>query len=262
MRPWKNGRPDPKGTNLSQLTGKVAVVTGGSKGIGAATALRLAADGAAVVVSYHSDEAGAQRVVARIRDAGGRAEAVHADAGDPAQAPLPISTAVERFGRLDVLVNNAGVFSFTPLKDLDAATIERHLRVNVTGLLLASQAAAHAFGDGPGVIINLSSTVARTPPVGISVYASTKGAVDTITRALAQELAPQIRVVAVAPGLVISEGIQALLGSSALDAAAGVAPAGRLGNPDDIADTIALLAGPDAHWINGSTVSVDGGNRL
>ena len=254
--------PTQSVTRARPLAGKVAVVTGASKGIGAAIARRLAGDGAAVVTSYRTDRAGAQRVVDGIQADGGRARTLHADAGDPGQAALPVTTAVDAFGRLDILVNNAGVFSLTPLDQLDAATVDRHLRVNVTGLLLASQAAVRAFGDDPGLIINLSSTVARRPPIGTSVYSATKGAVDTITRALAKELAPHVRVLAVAPGLVASEGIQAMLGQAALDEVAASAPAGRVGTTEDIANAVALLARDDARWITGVTVTADGGNRL
>src|SRR3954452_2166690 len=187
------------------LEGKVAVVTGASKGIGAESAKQLAGAGAAVVVNYASDQAGAERVVDAIKAAGGRAVAVQADVSKPADVERLFAASDKAFGgRLDVLVNNAGIYQFAPLEQVTAESFHKHFDLNVLGLILASQAAAKRFGDAGGTIVNVSSLVGIKGFPGTLVYSATKGAVDTVTRVLASELGPRkIRVNAVNPGVVI-----------------------------------------------------------
>lgn len=249
---------------MANLNGKVAVVTGASKGIGAAVALRLAADGAAVVVNYSRSAEQAQQVVARIKEKGGKAVAVQADVSDPAQVKTLFAKAVETFGTVDVLINNAGVFEFRPLDQIDVEHIDRQFKLNVTGLIFASQEAARIFGDRGGRIVNISSVVAQTPPAGGSVYSATKGAVDTITRALAAELGSRkILVNAVAPGATASEGFHEMEGSGDLtEYAKSRTPLARLGEPSDIADAVAFFASDDARWVTGEVIQVSGGLRL
>ena len=248
---------------MSRLEGKVAVVTGASKGIGAAIAKALARDGAAVVVNYASSQAGADAVVEAITSAGGQAVAVQGDVSKAAQAQGLIEAAVERFGRLDVLVNNAGVYEFAPIEAVTEEHYRRVFDINVLGVLLATQAAAKHLGDG-GSVINISSAVTSVHPPTLAVYTGTKGAVNAITGVLAKELAPRrIRVNTVSPGLVVTEGAQAagIIGSEAEAGFVAMTPLGRAGQPDDIADVVAFLASDDARWLTGEDITASGGLR-
>ena len=248
---------------MSKLAGKVAVVTGASKGIGAGIARALAAEGAAVVVNYASSKAGADKVVSDIEQAGGRAIAVQGDVSKADQAQGLIDAAVDRFGRLDVLVNNSGVYEFTPIDAVTEDQYRRMFDVNVLGVLLATQAAARHLGEG-GSVINISSVVTSVLPPDSAVYTGTKGAVDAITGALANELGPRrIRVNAINPGVVETEGTHTagVIGSEFESGAVAQTPLGRVGQPDDIADVAVFLASDDARWLTGERLSASGGLR-
>jgi 3-oxoacyl-[acyl-carrier protein] reductase len=247
-----------------KLTGKVAVVTGASKGIGAAIAKQLADEGAAVVVNYATSKQGADRVVAEITGKGGRAVAVQADVAKPADIERLFAQAKKAFGRVDVLVNNAGIFEFAPLEEVTPEHFHKQFDLNVLGLVLASQEAARQFGTGGGSIINISSVVATSAPPNASVYSATKAAVDAVTRSLAKELGPRhIRVNAINPGLVETEGAQAG-GFSSGDFRKQIeaqTPLGRIGQPQDIAPAAVFLASDDSRWITGETLHIAGGHR-
>ncbi|MGF6368702.1 3-oxoacyl-[acyl-carrier protein] reductase [Paraburkholderia sp. RAU6.4a] len=248
---------------MSKLTGKVAVVTGASKGIGAAIAKALAAQGASVVVNYASSRAGADKVVADITAAGGKAVAVGGDVSKAADANGIIDTAIETYGRLDALINNSGVYEFAALEEITEAHFHKHFDVNVLGLLLVSQAAARHLGEG-GSIVNVSSVVTRITPATTAVYTATKGAVDAITGVLAKELGPRkIRVNSVNPGMVETEGTHSagVIGSDFETWAISTTPLGRIGQPDDIADVVAFLASDDARWLTGESLIASGGSR-
>ncbi|MFE8646968.1 SDR family NAD(P)-dependent oxidoreductase [Sphingomonas sp. NCPPB 2930] len=243
---------------MGKLTGKVAIVTGSSKGIGAGIAERLAADGAAVVVNYSRSAEDADAVVQRIAAAGGRAVAVKADLSQPAQIQPLVDAASAHFGRLDILVNNAGVYKVDSLASLSAESFDEHFALNVRGLLLTTQAAARVLPAG-GVVVNISSGLAKSPYPVVHVYSATKGAVDTLTRSLAMELGPRgIRVVGIAPGFVKTEG-NAESAKDMTDFLVGKTPLGRVGMPADIAATVAFAVSDDAGWITGTTVDVSGG---
>jgi 3-oxoacyl-[acyl-carrier protein] reductase len=248
---------------MAKLTGKVAVVTGASKGIGAAIAEELAKDGAAVVVNYASSAQGAEATVAKIKAAGGKAKAVQADVSKRAESKKLIDDAVKEFGRLDILVNNAGVYEFRPLEEIDEAHFDKMFDLNVKGLLFATQAAAAAFADAGGSIINIGSIASLDPPPTGTVYSATKAALDAITKGLAGELGPRkILVNAVLPGPVETEGTQAL---GNWDQFKGMllprTPLGRIGKPRDIATVVSFLASEDAGWITGEIIQVAGGLR-
>lgn len=248
---------------MSKLTGKVAVVTGGSKGIGAAIAKALAAHGASVVVNYASSKAGADSVVDAIISAGGKAIAVAGDVSKAADAKGIVDTAVETYGRLDILVNNSGVYEFAPIEEITEAHFHKHFDVNVLGLLLTTQAALKHLGEG-GSIVNVSSVVSRITPPGSSVYTATKSAVDGITGVLAKELGPRkIRVNSVNPGMVATEGTHSagIIGSDFETWAVSTTPLGRVGQPDDIADVVAFLASDDSRWMTGESLIASGGSR-
>ncbi|MFM0154290.1 glucose 1-dehydrogenase [Paraburkholderia sediminicola] len=248
---------------MSKLTGKVAVVTGASKGIGAAIAKALAAQGASVVVNYASSKAGADDVVATITAAGGKAVAVAGDVSKAADAKGIIDSAVETYGRLDILVNNSGVYEMAPIEDITEAHFHKHFNVNVLGLLLVTQAAVKHLGEG-GSIVNVSSVVSRITPPGSSVYTATKGAVDAITGVLARELGPRkIRVNSVNPGMVETEGTHSagFVGSDFETWAISTTPLGRIGQPDDIADVAVFLASDDSRWLTGESLIASGGSR-
>ena len=248
---------------MSKLKGKVAVVTGASKGIGASIAKALAAEGASVVVNYASSKAGADAVVAEIGKAGGKAVAVQGDVSKASDAQAIVDAAVKHFGRLDVLVNNSGVYEFKPLEEITEEHYRRQFDVNVLGLLLTTQAAAKHLGEG-GSVINIGSLVSRYVPPISAVYAGTKGAVDTITAVLAQELGPRkIRVNAVNPGMVETEGTRAagVIGSDREANARAKTPLGRIGKPEDIASIVTFLASEDSYWLNGEQLFASGGMR-
>jgi len=246
---------------MSKLAGKVAVVTGASKGIGAAIAKALAAEGAAVVVNYASSQAGADAVVQAITVAGGRAIAVQGDVSKAEQARGLIDAAVNEFGHLDVLVNNSGIYAFGAIEEIDEEHYRRMFDVNVLGVLFATQAAVKHFGDG-GSVINISSVVTSLAPPASSVYTGTKGAVDAITSVLANELGPRkIRVNAILPGMVETEGTHTagFIGSDFEREAVTQTPLGRIGQPDDIAKIAVFLASDDAGWITGERLTASGG---
>jgi 3-oxoacyl-[acyl-carrier protein] reductase len=243
---------------MNKLAGKVAIVTGASKGIGAGIAERLAADGAAVIVNYAHSAADAEAVVQHIVKAGGKAFAFQADIGQPAQIQPLIDAAVQKFGQLDILVNNAGIYRLDSLDTLTAESFDEHFNINVRGLLLTTQAAARVLPAG-GVIVNISSGVAKSPFPSVHVYCATKGAVDVLTRSLAMELGPRnIRVVGIAPGFTATEG-NAESAASMADFLVGKTPLGRVGRPADIAAAVAFAVGGDAAWVTGTTVDVAGG---
>ena len=250
--------------NSNRLAGKVAVVTGASKGIGASIAAKLAAEGASVAVNYNSDERGAQSVVDRITAAGGKAFAFQADVGNSNEARVLVERTVSEFGKLDILVNNAGVFDFAPLSEITEEHFDRHFKTNVKGLLFATQHAVKAFGDAGGKIINISSVVATMPPAGSTVYSATKGAVDTITRSLAIELGPKnITVNSLSPGSTETEGVAAMgMPPEVNQFMISHTALGRTGKPIDIANVVAFLASNDAGWITGQVIPVSGGIRM
>ncbi|CAO4136494.1 SDR family oxidoreductase [Methylorubrum extorquens] len=248
---------------MSKLEGKVAVVTGASKGIGAAIAKALAKDGAAVVVNYASSKAGADAVVDAITAAGGRAVAVQADVSQAAQARGLVEAAVQQFGRLDVLVNNSGVYEFAAIEEVTDEHYRRIFDVNVLGVLLATQAASKHLGEG-GSIINISSVVTDVLMPTSAVYSGTKGALNAISGVLANELAPRkIRVNVVSPGYVVTEGTHTagIAGSEMEAGLVAQTPLGRSGQPDDIAGVVAFLASDDARWVTGEVINASGGVR-
>ncbi len=249
---------------MSKLAGKVAVVTGASKGIGAGIAKALASAGAAVIVNYAGSKEGADRVVSEITAAGGKAAAVQGDVSKIADVERIFAEAKRLHGRLDILVNNAGVYELTPIGDITEANFHRLFDINVLGLLLATQEAVKLFGEEGGSVINISSVASRLTPPGLAVYSATKGAVDAITGALSKELAPRrIRVNAINPGIVETEGTHAggMLGGEAEKAMVAQTPLGRLGQPRDIAPVAVFLASEDAGWLTGETIIVSGGMR-
>jgi 3-oxoacyl-[acyl-carrier protein] reductase len=248
---------------MGKLAGKVAVVTGASKGLGAAIAEELAAHKAAVIVNYASSSQQAEDLVATIRSAGGKATAVQADVSKPAEARRLIDAAVGEFGRLDILVNNAGVYDFLPLAQITEAHFDRIFNLNVKGLLFATQAAAAAMGDRGGSIVNISSIASVDAPAGASVYSGSKGAVEVITRSLAAELGPRkILVNAVLPGPVDTEGNRGMANAEQINAMfLARTPLGRIGRPRDIATVVSFLVSPEAGWITGQTIQAAGGLR-
>ena len=248
---------------MSKLAGKVAVVTGASKGIGAAIARALAAEGASVVVNYASSKAGADAVVSAITAAGGKAVAVGGDVSKASEAQGIISAAVETYGRLDILVNNSGVYEFAPIEEFTEAQYRKQFDTNVLGVLLTTQAAVKHLGEGAS-IINVSSVVTTLTPPTTAVYSGTKGAVDAITGVLARELGPRkIRVNAINPGVVETEGAHTagVIGSDFESLAVSQTPLGRVGQPDDIASAVVFLASDDAKWLTGEHIVASGGMR-
>jgi 3-oxoacyl-[acyl-carrier protein] reductase len=248
---------------MGKLIGKVAVVTGASKGIGAAIAKQLAAEGASVVVNYASSKAGADAVVKDIVAANGRAIAVGGDVSKAADAQGIVESAIETYGRLDIVVNNSGIYEFSAIEEITEEHFHKQFNVNVLGVLLTTQAAAKHLGEGAS-IINVSSVVSTITPPQSAVYSGTKGAVDAITGVLARELGPRkIRVNAINPGMVVTEGTHSagIIGS---DMEAGVlaqTPLGRLGEPDDIASIAVFLASDDSRWLTGEHIVASGGLR-
>jgi 3-oxoacyl-[acyl-carrier protein] reductase len=247
---------------MGKLTGKVAVVTGASKGIGASIARHLAAEGASVVVNYATDKKGADLVVTSIVEAGGKAIAVQASVAQENEIVSLLEQTAKAYGKVDILINNAGVYAFAPIENVTAEEFAREFNTNVLGLLLVTKLALPLFPETGGSIVNLSSVVSTMAPPTASVYAGTKGAIDTITKTLAKELGPRkIRVNAVNPGMVITEGLQAsgLTGSGFETQMIALTPLGRAGQPDDIAMPVVFLASEDARWITGETLYVSGG---
>jgi len=246
---------------MSKLDGKVAVVTGASLGIGAGIAKRLAADGAAVIVNYAKNEAAANSVVQAIRDAGGKAVAVGADVSNPEQVDALIEAAVKNFGRLDILVNNSGIYEFAPLEAVTLDSFDRVFRTNVLGVVLATQAAAKHMTEG-GSVINIGSNITSMLMPTSTLYAGSKAAVDAITRVLSKELGPKnIRVNCVLPGPVDTEGSRAMGGGNTeqMKMIIGMTPLGRIGQPQDIASVVSLLASDEAAWVTGSLLLASGG---
>ena len=255
--------PLSKGTEMSKIRGKVAVVTGASKGIGAAIAKALAAQGASVVVNYASSKPGADAVVAAITKAGGQAIAVQGNVSLPNDAQAIVDAAIRTYGRLDVLVNNSGVYEFSPIDGVTPEHFHRHFDTNVLGLLLVTQAASKHLGEG-GSIINVGSAVTEIHPANSAVYTATKGAVDAITGVLAHELGPRkIRVNSLNPGMVETEGTHSagFIGSDFANQAIAQTPLGRIGQPDDIADVAVFLASNDSRWVTGERLVTSGGVR-
>ncbi|WP_027819395.1 glucose 1-dehydrogenase [Paraburkholderia bannensis] len=248
---------------MGKLSGKVAVVTGASKGIGAGIAKALAAEGASVVVNYASSKAGADEVVSAITSAGGKAVAVGGDVSKAADAQGIVDAAVETYGRLDILVNNSGVYEFAPIEEFTEAQYRRQFDINVLGVLLTTQAAVKHLGEGAS-IVNVSSVVSTITPAATAVYSGTKGAVDAISGALARELGPRkIRVNTINPGVIVTEGTHSagVIGSDFEAAAVSQTPLGRVGHPDDIASIAVFLASDDAKWLTGEHIVASGGMR-
>ena len=248
---------------MSKLEGKVAVVTGASKGIGAGIATALAREGAAVVVNYASSRADAEAVTAAINAEGGKAIAVQGDVSKAAQAQGLIAATVTQFGRLDVLVNNSGVYEFATLEEITEAHYRRLFDVNVLGVLLTSQAAAPHLGEGAS-IINISSAITHVHTPAAAAYAGIKGALNAISGVLANELAPRrIRVNVVSPGFVVTEGTHTagIVGSEMEAGFIAQTPLGRAGRPDDIAGVVTFLASDDARWLTGEVITASGGIR-
>lgn len=244
------------------LAGKVAIVTGASKGIGAAIALQLAEDGASVIVNYAASKEGADRVVADISRAGGKALAVQADVSKKPDIERLLAESKKAFGALDILVNNAGVYEFAPLENVTEDHFHKQFNLNVLGLLLTSQEAVKHFNPAGGSIINIGSVASTLAGPTTSVYSATKGAVNTITRSLSKELGPRnIRVNAVNPGMVETEGVRAagIKESDFEKQVVAQTPLGRIGQPSDIAPVVAFLASPGAAWITGEMIYVTGG---
>jgi 3-oxoacyl-[acyl-carrier protein] reductase len=248
---------------MNKLKGKVAIVTGASKGIGAAIAKSLAAEGASVVVNYASSKSGADAVVSAIMTTGGKAVAVHGNVSKAGEAQGIIDAAIKNFGRLDILVNNSGVYEFSPIESFTEEHYNKIFNVNVLGLLLTTQAAVKHLGEGAS-IINIGSVVSSLTPPNSAVYTATKGAVDAITGVLAKELgAKKIRVNSINPGMVETEGVQTagFLGSDFEKGIVAQTPLGRVGQVDDIASVATFLASSDSRWITGELVRAGGGLR-
>lgn len=249
---------------MSKLAGKVAIVTGASKGIGAGVAKGLGAAGAAVVVNYASSKEGADRVVAEITGKGGKAIAVQGDVSKAADVKRLFAETKKAFGPPDVLVNNAGVFEFEPLEAVTEAEFHREFNTNVLGPILTIQEAVKHFGAEGGSVINISSVASANPVANSAVYAATKGAVDSITRGLAKELGPRkIRVNAIAPGGVETEGTHRIgvIGSDFEKQIVAETPLGRFGQPEDIARVAVFLASDDSGWLTGERITASGGYR-
>ena len=249
---------------MSKLKDRVAVVTGASKGIGAAIAKALAAEGASVVVNYASSKAGADKVVSEITSAGGKAVAVQGDVAKKADIDRVFAETNRSFGRLDILVNNAGVYEFGPLENISEDHFHKQFNVNVLGLLLTTQEAVKQFGPAGGSVINISSVVGVNPLPNAAVYSASKAAVDAITKSLAKELGPkQIRVNSINPGMIETEGTHTagFIGGDFHKGVETQTPLGRIGQPQDVATVATFLASSDSGWITGETFLTSGGFR-
>jgi 3-oxoacyl-[acyl-carrier protein] reductase len=246
--------------NFKRLEGKVAIVTGASKGIGAGIAKEFAQEGAAVVVNYASDQKGADNVVKEITDNGGKAIAVHADVSKTDDVKKLFKETQNAFGRLDILVNNAGVFKSIPVEQISEEEFNRHFSINVLGTLLTTKESLSYFDESGGNIINMTSIVGEKPVPTYSIYSGTKGAIHSITNALSAELAPRkIRVNSIAPGAVDTEGTHEYQHSEKGDAFVNATPLGRLGSPKDIAKVAVFLASDDSAWLTGDRIFATGG---
>ena len=248
---------------MGKLTGKVAVVTGASKGIGAGIATALAAEGASVVVNYASSKAGADKVVAAITAAGGKAMAVGGDVSKAAEAKGIIDAAIKNYGRLDILVNNSGVYEFAPIEAVTEENFHKTFNINVLGTILVTQAAVKHMSNG-GSIINIGSAVSRLTPPNSTVYTASKGALDAVTGVLSRELGPKkIRVNTINPGIIETEGTQAggFLGSEFETAFVAQAPLGRIGKVGDIAPIAVFLASDESRYLTGEQLLAAGGVR-
>jgi 3-oxoacyl-[acyl-carrier protein] reductase len=249
---------------MSNLQGKTAIVTGASKGIGAAIAKHLAAEGAAVVVNYSSSKEGADKVVSEIKAKGGKAIAVKANVAKQAEIESLLAETQKAFGAVDILVNNAGIYEFSPVENITEEHFDKQFALNVRGLILTTKEAVKYFNPAGGSVINISSVASTLAPATGSVYSATKGAVDTVTRSLAKELGPRnIRVNSINPGMVETEGLHAagIKNSDFEKHTIAQTPLGRIGQPDDIAPVVAFFASPGASWITGETLVVAGGVR-
>ena len=249
---------------MATLEGKAAIVTGASKGIGAGIAKALAAAGASVVINYATDQDGARQVVEAIRGSGGQAIAVRGDISRAEDVQRLFEETRRAYGRLDVLVNNAGVFRFAPLEDVTEDEFHREFNTNVLGIILATREALKYFGSGGGSVINISSITSFNPAPASVIYSATKSAVDSITRTLARELGPKkVRVNCISPGGVDTEGSRTLglIGSDFGNDMVGKTPLGRLGQPEDIAPIAVFLASPDSGWLTGEILVASGGYR-
>lgn len=247
---------------MGKLLNKVVVVTGASKGIGAGIAKRAAAEGAKVVVNYASSREDAERVVSEIKAKGGSAVAVQADVAKAEDVKRLFAETKRAYDRLDVLVNNAGVYAFSPIEQVTEAEFTRQFHINVLGPILVTQEALKYFGTDGGNVINISSVVSESAPPASTVYSATKGALDTVTRVLAKELsARKIRVNTIAPGGVETEGTAGYVGSEFFNKVVEATPLGRIGQPEDIARVAVFLASDDSGWLTGERVSASGGFR-
>jgi 3-oxoacyl-[acyl-carrier protein] reductase len=245
-----------------KLAGKVAVVTGASKGIGAEIAKQLAAEGAAVVVNYSSSKSGADQVVAAITGAGGKAIAVQGDVAKQADIDRLFAETKKAFGHVDILVNNAGIYEFAPLEQITEEHFHKQFNLNVLGLILTTQEALKYFNPAGASVVNISSVVGPYPVANASVYSATKGAVDAVTKSLAKELGPKkIRVNSLNPGMIETEGTQSagFIGSDFQKQIVAQTPLGRIGRPDDTAKVAVFLASGDSGWVTGETLLVSGG---
>jgi 3-oxoacyl-[acyl-carrier protein] reductase len=249
---------------MNELTGKVAIVTGASKGIGAGIAKELAAAGAAVVVNYASGKEGADRVVAEVIRKGGKAIAVQGDVSKLVDVRRLFAEAKRAFGTPSVLVNNAGIYAFAPLENVTEEEFHREFNINVLGPILTTQEALNYFGPDGGSVINISSVASESAPPNSVVYSASKGAVDTIGRVLGKELAARkIRVNTIAPGGVETEGVHSagIIGSDFEKKMVADTPLGRLGQPEDIARVAVFLASDNARWLTGERITASGGLR-
>lgn len=249
---------------MKKLEGKIAIVTGASKGIGASIAKHLAAEGAAVVVNYSSSKEGADRVVDEIVSNGGKAIAVKANVAKQAEIEYLFSETQKAFGKLDILVNNAGIYEFSPLENITEEHFYKQFDLNVLGLIFTSQQGVKHFGPEGGSIINISSVVSTLAPPNASVYSATKAAVDAITKSLAKELGSRhIRVNSINPGMVETEGTYTagIAESEGRKQTEAQTPLGRIGQPQDIAPAVVFLASSDSGWITGETLYISGGLR-
>ncbi|TSJ42614.1 glucose 1-dehydrogenase [Mucilaginibacter corticis] len=249
---------------MEKLSGKVAVVTGASKGIGASIAKSLAAEGASVVVNYASSKETAEEIVSGIVGNGGRAIAVKGDVASPADISRLFEETMNAFGAVDILVNNAGVYKFGAIEQVSEADFHHHFNTNVLGVLLTTQAALKSFNENGGSIINIGSLVSTIAPAYSSVYSATKGAVDAITHVLSKELGPRnIRVNSINPGMVVTEGTvnAGIIGSDFEAENIRLSPLGRIGQPEDIAMMAIFLASEESRWLTGETLLAGGGVR-